>query len=103
MNETTNKSWRVNRREFLKFAAFTGAGITLGKYLRDYALKREVFRQRWGEGPGLETFVPSICRQCPAGCGLRVRLVDGDAKKLDGNPLCPIAHGTICPDRKSVV
>src|ERR1039457_5308089 len=49
MNETTDKSWRVNRRQFLKFAAFTGAGITLGKYLRDYALKHEVFRQRWGE------------------------------------------------------
>ncbi len=97
MNETADKSWRVNRREFLKFAAFTGAGITLGKYLRDYALKHEVFRQRWGEGPGLETFKFSICRQCPASCGLRVRLVDGDARKLDGNPLCPIARGTTCP------
>ena len=101
MNETTDKSWRVNRRQFLKFAAFTGAGITLGKYLRDYALKHEVFAQRWGEGPGLETFALSICRQCPAGCGLRVRLVDGDAKKLDGNLLCPIARGTTCPKGQS--
>lgn len=39
MNETTDKSWRVHRREFLKFAAFTGAGITLGKYLRDYHVR----------------------------------------------------------------
>ncbi len=97
MNATTNTSGRVSRRAFLKFAAFTGAGITLGRCLRDYALQHEVFRQRWGEGPGLETFTLSICRQCPAGCGLRVRLVDGDAKKLDGNPLCPLARGTTCP------
>jgi anaerobic selenocysteine-containing dehydrogenase len=97
MSDAADKSLRVNRRDFLKFAVFTGAGITLGKYLRDYTLKYETFRERWGEGPGIEAWKLSVCRQCPAGCGLRVRLVDGDAKKLDGNPLCPIARGTTCP------
>ena len=97
MSDTTDKPLRISRRGFVKFAAFTAAGITLGKYLRDYALKHEVFKEHWGEGPAIETWGLSICRQCTAGCGLRVRLVDGDAKKLDGNPLCPIARGTLCP------
>jgi anaerobic selenocysteine-containing dehydrogenase len=97
MSETSEKAFLVSRRDFLKLAAFTGAGITLGSYLRHYALKHEVFKERWSEGPGIESKALSVCRQCQAGCGLSVRLVDGSAKKLDGNPLCPIARGTLCP------
>ncbi len=98
MSDHDNTIRSTSRRDFIKFAGFTAAGVTLGKYLRDYAHRYEIFDQQWADrGPGIETRKLSVCRQCPAGCGMTVRLVDGDVKKLDGNPLCPIARGTLCP------
>jgi menaquinone reductase, molybdopterin-binding-like subunit len=98
MSDHDNKIKSNSRRDFIKFTGFTAAGVTLGKYLRDYALRYELFNPQWADrGPGIESRKLSVCRQCPAGCGLRVRLVDGDVKKLDGNPLCPVARGTLCP------
>lgn len=97
MSKQTDKTLRLTRRGFLKFAAFSTAGITLGKYLRDSVLRHEMAEERWSAEPGIESWGLAVCRQCPAGCGLRVRLVDGDARKLEGNPFCPIARGATCP------
>jgi len=41
--------------------------------------------------------IASVCLQCPAGCGILVRVVDGQAVKIEGNPLHPINLGRLCP------
>jgi len=41
--------------------------------------------------------VPSVCLQCPGGCGILVRVVDGRAVKIEGNPLYPSNQGKTCP------
>jgi anaerobic selenocysteine-containing dehydrogenase len=46
---------------------------------------------------GSERWVPSICRLCPANCGIRVRLIDGIPVKIEGNPLHPVSRGGLCP------
>ncbi len=46
--------------------------------------------------PGEATWYASTCRQCPAGCGIIVRTVNGRAKKIEGNPLHPLNHGKLC-------
>src|SRR5207302_8194231 len=62
--------------------------------------------------PGVAEWKPSICPLCPAGCGLSVRVVEGDAevvrngqagvvkmglpRKLEGNPADPISQGKLC-------
>ncbi|MFQ5748032.1 MAG: molybdopterin-dependent oxidoreductase [Planctomycetota bacterium] len=46
---------------------------------------------------GPEKLVLSICRECPAGCGIRVRCVGNRVVKVDGNPLHPISGGRLCP------
>jgi len=62
--------------------------------------------------PGIATWKPSICPLCPAGCGLLVRVIDGEAevirqgrpgliqmglaKKLEGNPNHPVNRGKLC-------
>lgn len=97
MSRLFSNSMTMSRRTFLKLAATTGAGVALGTYLRSFYFESGLFEQPWNRGPGIESMKLSICRQCPAGCGLRVRIVDGDAKKLDGNPLCPVSRGTLCP------
>jgi menaquinone reductase, molybdopterin-binding-like subunit len=38
----------------------------------------------------------SACGQCPAGCGIVVRVSEGRAKKVEGNPLHPVNRGKLC-------
>lgn len=46
--------------------------------------------------PGMATWYASTCRQCPAGCGIVVRTINGRAKKIEGNPLHPLNRGKLC-------
>lgn len=46
--------------------------------------------------PGQATWYASTCRQCPAGCGIVVRVINGRAKKIEGNPLHPLNRGKLC-------
>ncbi|MFQ5886385.1 MAG: molybdopterin-dependent oxidoreductase, partial [Anaerolineae bacterium] len=88
---------RVDRRQFMQIAGaamVTFAG--LGKVIRE-----QLFN--WGRAPlpkpegGEEKFVPSVCLQCPAGCGILVRVVGGRAVKIEGNPMHPLNEGLLCP------
>lgn len=90
---------RVSRRDFLKFLSQIGISSTLLSYLpKDLLAQREV---RESNLPLLENWVPSVCGQCPGGCGILVRVIQGQAIKIEGNPLHPISQGTLCPKGQS--
>ncbi len=96
IHHVMKRRWLLSRRGFLKL---TGAGFAaLGLYklgLEEAVLK--VLAQG-EEYPGLEeTWVPSVCRLCPAGCGILVRVIGGRAVKIEGNPLNPNNQGRLCP------
>src|ERR1035437_9974214 len=59
------------------------------------ATKPAVPRER-GARPGEERSVLTTCGLCRAGCGLRVRVVDGRAVKVEGNPESPVNRGGVC-------
>jgi anaerobic selenocysteine-containing dehydrogenase len=88
---------QITRRDFIAFSGFTLAGITLGEWGRSKLLAKEEYKDALLAGIGKEEFKLSICGQCPAGCGIMVRLVDGYPRKIDGNPLCPLSRGKLCP------
>lgn len=62
--------------------------------------------------PNTDKWVPGLCRQCPGGCGIQVRLVSGEVKKavggqevrvsgwravkIEGHPDHPINRGGLC-------
>ena len=62
--------------------------------------------------PGVAQWKPGVCAQCAAGCGLQVRVMEGEAevtrhgelgllsmglaKKLEGNPAHPVNGGKLC-------
>lgn len=46
--------------------------------------------------PGKSVWYASVCRECPAGCGIRVRIREGRAVKIEGNPVHPINEGKLC-------
>jgi anaerobic selenocysteine-containing dehydrogenase/Fe-S-cluster-containing dehydrogenase component len=47
--------------------------------------------------PGVSVEYATVCRECPAGCGMVARVRDGRAYKVDGNPEHPISRGVLCP------
>jgi anaerobic selenocysteine-containing dehydrogenase len=51
--------------------------------------------ERWATPE--EVMVPSICQQCPGGCGLMVRTLDGQVSGIAGNRQHPINRGSLCP------
>src|SRR5271170_6220851 len=102
----------MQRRDFLKISAATGAVAALeGCGNPDHQLIRFVPEEDLL--PGIATWKPSICTLCPAGCGMLVRVMQGEAevvrrgqlgilkmglaKKLEGNPAHPISQGHLCP------
>ena len=102
----------MQRRDFLKISAAGGAAAALeGCGNPDHQLIR--FIPEEDLLPGIATWKPSICTLCPAGCGMLVRVMQGEAevvrngqlgilkmglaKKIEGNPAHPISQGKLCP------
>jgi anaerobic selenocysteine-containing dehydrogenase/Fe-S-cluster-containing dehydrogenase component len=46
--------------------------------------------------PGMPLFYRTVCRECPAGCGVTARTREGRVVKLEGNPDDPIGGGALC-------
>lgn len=86
------------RREAIKLGAAAGvAGYAIYRFGRFDALLRPAGEPGYSSGGSVETRVASVCLQCPAGCGILVRVVDGRAVKIEGNPAHPINQGRLCP------
>ncbi len=102
----------MERRDFLKISAVTGATTALDSCGNpEHQLIRFVPEEDLV--PGVAVWKPSICTLCAAGCGVIVRVMEGEAevvrngkfglvkmglaKKLEGNPNHPISQGKLCP------
>ena len=102
----------MKRRDFLKTGGIAGtAGIILdGCGKPQQLIPLLVSEDRFV--PGEEGWVRTLCQQCSAGCGIAVRVVQGEsirtiggqqkrvkavqAKKIEGNPEHPISMGGTC-------
>jgi anaerobic selenocysteine-containing dehydrogenase len=86
---------RVTRRKFLQVLGGTAGSAALagGQVAKVSQAAEDI--DRWATPE--EVVVPSVCQQCPGGCGLLVRTLDGEAAGISGNPLHPINRGSICP------
>jgi anaerobic selenocysteine-containing dehydrogenase len=102
----------MDRRNFFKLvgtasgAAVTGAcGSAAREIIPLLVPEKEIV-------PGIEEWHPSVCRECSAGCGTIVRVMQGERlievagekvrqsiaaiKKIEGNPLDPVSGGRLC-------
>jgi anaerobic selenocysteine-containing dehydrogenase len=86
---------RVTRRGFIQaVGATTGAAALAGRQLAK-ADVGAVDLERWAKPE--ESVVPVVCQQCPGGCGLMARTLDGQLAGLSGNPRHPVNRGAVCP------
>ena len=85
------------RRGFLGGAGLL-AGVAAGCRARPdpYAAHKPPVPVERGLRMGSEKYVLSTCGLCPAACGLRVRVVDGRAVKIEGNAESPVNRGGLC-------
>jgi menaquinone reductase, molybdopterin-binding-like subunit len=101
----------MERRDFIKISALSGVVATLEACRNpDHQLIRFIPEEELI--PGIATWKPGVCTLCSAGCGLEVRVMQGDAevvrrgqrglikmglaKKLEGNPNHPVNLGKLC-------
>lgn len=108
----------MDRREFIKTSAITGTSVALAScgspenQLIRFIPEEELV-------PGIAVLKPSVCPVCRAGCGVVVRVMEGEAevvrngqpgiirmnlaKKLEGNPAHPISQGKLCPRGQAAI
>jgi anaerobic selenocysteine-containing dehydrogenase len=101
----------VSRREVLGALGFAGASVLAGGVAAaashapsrlpgpatSLALSKPYVRGAEHFGTHEERWVATSCGQCPAGCGVRVRVVEGRAVRVEGNPANPLNRGGIGP------
>ncbi len=91
------RSTALGRRDFLKLIGLSGAALASGGCapevpdLVPYVWPPENIQ------PGKAVYFATTCRECPAGCGLLAKNMDGRVIKLEGNPASPINRGRLCP------
>ncbi|GIW27184.1 MAG: molybdopterin oxidoreductase [Meiothermus sp.] len=108
----------IQRRDLLKLGALGGGAALLGKQAA------EVLQASAATVPGSypiqepENTLYSVCLQCNTGCPIKVKIYEGVAAKIDGNPITPwtmyphlpyktdlkdMAHvdGALCPKGQS--
>ncbi len=88
---------KITRRQFLKYSAGALALAGLGWRIADDPVVSSVLGRPPSVSLADEKFVPTICTMCPSSCGLTVRVVNGQAVKVEGNSLHPINQGVCCP------
>lgn len=87
----------INRRDFLKSTLVAGT-LALPLGCRPTFLTQALGRAGTGKRPtGPVIWKKSVCLQCPAGCGIQVKTINGNAVKIEGNPDHPINRGKLCP------
>src|SRR5687768_13443513 len=102
----------MKRRDFLKSGGIVG---TAGLILDGCGKPQQLIPLLVSEDrfiPGEEAWIRTLCQQCSAGCGITVRVMQGEsirtvdgqqkrvkavqAKKIEGNPEHPISMGGTC-------
>lgn len=91
----------IDRRDFLKLVGAGTAGAGAGFLVKESSKRpREQYIPYVATPedytPGIASWYRTVCTQCPAGCGIEVRIREGRAKKIEGNPLHPVSQGHTC-------
>lgn len=92
----------IARRDFLKATGAAAAGGALaGCRTTGHILPLVVPDGRFI--PGIPQHYATVCRECPAGCGMHIRVNDGRPTKPEGNPRHPLNRGKLCMRGQSSV
>ena len=86
----------MDRRSFFKVVATTGAAAAAGGCSPSAGTLLPYVVPPDNIVPGVPAYFSTVCRECPAGCGLVAKNRDGRVVKLEGNPDHPTNTGALC-------
>ncbi|HLG71412.1 MAG TPA: molybdopterin-dependent oxidoreductase [Chloroflexota bacterium] len=88
----------LSRRDFLKAAAVTTGAVAFSGCAAGPNAFRVESEPRLAEDnvSAKEAWYATACAECEAGCGIVVRVVEGRARKIEGNPDHPVNQGKLC-------
>ncbi|MFC1988995.1 molybdopterin-dependent oxidoreductase [Chloroflexota bacterium] len=87
----------ISRRTFLKISAFIGTALVASRIIKHPAVSSAAPLQESTEGVITEKWIATSCLNCPTRCATQVRVVNGNAVKIKGNPLSKVSEGENCP------
>ncbi len=109
----------MDRRNFFKIVGTASGGVLTGACGNQARELIPILVPATQIVPGEEQWHPSVCRECSAGCGTIVRVmeaereieIDGEKvrepiaaiKKIEGNPLDPVSGGRLCARGQAAV
>ncbi|MBV8571211.1 MAG: molybdopterin-dependent oxidoreductase [Acidobacteriaceae bacterium] len=109
----------MERRSFFKILSSVSAGVAASSCSNKTDTLIPLLVSNTEIVPGEEQWHPSVCSECSAGCGVIVRVMEGERtverqghkfreriaaiKKIEGNPLDPVSGGRLCARGQSAV
>src|SRR5438874_9947589 len=86
----------MNRRDFFRVVAASGATAVATGCQRTTETLLPLVVPNEQLVPGVAAWFATVCRECPAGCGVIARNREGRVVKLEGNPDHPVNAGALC-------
>ncbi|HSE91986.1 MAG TPA: molybdopterin-dependent oxidoreductase, partial [Methylomirabilota bacterium] len=86
----------MNRRDFFKVVGVCGAAAAAAGCQQPVEQILPLVVPNEQLVPGVAAWFATVCRECPAGCGVLARNREGRVVKLEGNPDHPVNHGALC-------
>src|SRR2546421_11420504 len=86
----------MNRRDFFRVVAASGATAAASGCQRATESILPLVVPNEQIVPGVASWFATVCRECPAGCGVIARNREGRVVKLEGNPDHPVNAGALC-------
>jgi anaerobic selenocysteine-containing dehydrogenase len=95
----------ISRREFLLASTAAAGAVMFAGCVPPQREMQAESRARLAEDllSAHDAWFATTCRGCAAGCGVVVRVVDGRARKVEGNPDHPINRGKLCARGQALV
>jgi anaerobic selenocysteine-containing dehydrogenase/Fe-S-cluster-containing dehydrogenase component len=86
----------MNRRDFFKIITTSGAAAATAGCQQTSETILAMVTPNPEIVPGVASYFATVCRECPAGCGVLAKNREGRIVKLEGNPEHPVNHGALC-------
>ncbi|HVP48445.1 MAG TPA: molybdopterin-dependent oxidoreductase [Bryobacteraceae bacterium] len=109
----------MDRRNFFRILSTASTGVVTGACGKKIDHYLPLLVSDCEIAPGDEAWHPGVCGECEAGCGIIVRVMEGERvverhgekfreriatiKKIEGNPLDPVSGGRLCARGQAAV
>ncbi|HET9491686.1 MAG TPA: molybdopterin-dependent oxidoreductase [Methylomirabilota bacterium] len=86
----------MHRRDFFKIVGVSGTAAAMAACQQPAETLLPLVVPNEQIVPGVAAWFATVCRECPAGCGVIARNREGRVVKLEGNPDHPVNRGALC-------